>query len=251
MKGYEEATGHQLLRRMPVIIRVDGKAFHTLTKQITPDKDPTSEHGFSVRMHNLMNNVSVRMWQNIQNAVMTYTQSDEISILLKDWTNLETQQWFDGKVQKIASVSAALATAHFNKLWLDMFGISESEKHNLPLFDARVFNVPIDDVVNYFIWRQKDAMRNSINFIARKHFSHKQLHGVNIKDTLAMLHDVGVDWNARPLWEQRGSCVVRNPLSTYEPWRSDVAPYLIDDNIPVFTEDREYITEFLREDNEE
>lgn len=247
MKGYEAAVGSKVLRRTPVIIRVDGKAFHTFTKRITKAIEPETEFHFSKKLHHVMMNTALSMMWNTQNSMVAYTQSDEISVLLNDWRTLEAEQWFDGNVQKIVSVSSAMATAYFNHFWNFEFNTKylQHEWNKLALFDARVYNVPPDDVVNYFLWRQRDATRNSVNFIARKFCSHKSLHGLNgleIKNKLLLEH--GVQWDEYPFWEQRGACVVRNPKT------SDVssrAPYEIDDNIPLFGENREYIANFLKE----
>lgn len=253
MKGYEEAVGSTLLKRTPVIIRVDGKAFHTYTKKITTAVEPATEFHFSQRLHNVMNNTAFAMCHKIQNSVFAYTQSDEISILLRDWDTLNTQQWFGGKVQKIASVAGAMAASYFNWFWAQEFGEPVYDSHSpvehptpdhwgdLALFDARVFNVPYADVDNYFIWRQKDAIRNSINFIGRKYFSQKQMHGKNTTEVqLRLWEQHGVAWNSYPVWEQRGSCVFRNP----NPLDSSTT-HIIDDSPPVFTEDRMYVMQHL------
>lgn len=231
MKRYEEAAGSVLLRRTPVIVRVDGKAFHTLTKRISPDIDPTTDTHFSQKFHNVMLNVAKYCITNIQNSVLAYTQSDEISFLLKDWTRFETGQWFDGKVQKISSVTAAMAAVSFNHFWENEFNQTLSEQQ-LALFDARCYNVPMDDVTNYFLWRQRDSMRNSVNFIARKFCSHKELQNMNGSQIKSHLWEkCGVAWDKYPLWEQRGSCVNSKGV--------------IDDNIPVFSENRDYIQSLL------
>ena len=127
----------------------------------------------------------------IQGAVLAYAQSDEISLLLKDWTTFETQQWFGGKIQKIASISAAMASTAFYT-GMEMYHHDEPiTLQHRPLFDSRVFNVPMEEVANYFVWRQKDAIRNSVNMYAQYHFSHKQLQGKNIQDVKDMLTKTG------------------------------------------------------------
>jgi tRNA(His) 5'-end guanylyltransferase len=241
MKRYEEAVGPTLLRRTPVIIRVDGKAFHTFTRRLTKELDPTAEFHFSHRFHTVMMNVAEQMTHGIQGAKVAYTQSDEISILLRDWDTLTTSAWFDYKAQKVVSVAASQAAAYFNFFWNEEF------KDDAPItqvcgvaqFDARVFNMPFDDVANYFIWRQKDAMRNSVNFVGRKYFPHKKLEGKKTSEVKAMLFaQHGVQWDEYPIWEQRGSCITTNPFDGNTRVQQD-------NYIPVFTEDRKYITRFL------
>lgn len=238
MKGYEEAVGSKVLRRTPVIIRVDGKAFHTFTKRITPETDPLHQEGhFSQSLHHVMTRTAAEVCREMQNVVLAYTQSDEISFLLKDWNNYDTQQWFDGKVQKIASVAASMTTAYFNNFWDVSFNDDTPAR---AFFDARVYNVPHHDVDNYFIWRQKDMLRNSVNYIARQYFSHKQRHGKVVWQIIEMLSkEKGVEWGEYPLWEQRGSCIIKRPIC------ADQSLWLIDDDIPIFEDDREYILRTL------
>lgn len=229
MKGYETVSQSILMKRTPVIIRVDGKAFHTFTKQYCTDGEP-----FSDWMLAGMQLTAYHMTHFIQGAVLAYVQSDEISLFLKDWTTLDTQQWYGGKIQKIVSVSAAMASVAFNSV----FDI-EYMPHR-PLFDSRVFNVPMEEVANYFVWRQKDAMRNSVNMYAQYYFSHKQLQGKNIQDVKDMLTENGTPWEHLPLINQRGFCVEKT---------IDISSRMgnLDEDIPIFTEDREYIEKWLGE----
>lgn len=232
MKSYETVTKQFLMKRTPVIIRIDGKAFHTFTKRF--------ERPFSDTMHQLMIYTTNQLVRNIQNAVLGYTQSDEISILLTDWNTLTTDQWFSGNIQKIVSVSASMATGYFNAAYHE-YCDSKSDKqvdfqNETAFFDARVFNLPFAEVTNYFLWRQQDASRNSVQMLARAYFSHKELHGKNnsqIQDML-MLQKF-VNWNDIATWKRRGSCVYRN----------EDGEIVTDYNIPLFTADREFIDNHL------
>lgn len=243
MKSYEEAVGKTLLRRTPAIVRVDGKAFHTFTRRLKEDIDPTVKYHFSHRFHKVMMGVANWLCHGMQGATLAYTQSDEISILLKDWETHDTQPWFDGKVQKITSISAGMASAYFQHSWQWEFGNDSPFTYiqELPVFDARVFNVPFADVDNYFIWRQRDAIRNSINYVGRKYFSQKQMHCLKTIQVKAMLFEKhGVQFDEYPIWEQRGACVdmMKAPYSS-------VPDAGLDNEIPVFSEDRKYITKHL------
>lgn len=230
MKRYEVVPRHFLTRRTPVIIRIDGKAFHTFTRCLK-DLDPTlAETPFSTIMHQTMMFTTQSLVDNIQNCVFGYTQSDEISLLLRDYDTHETEAWFDYNVQKMASVSASIATAAFNL----QFGVYKIQAglSDLALFDSRVYNVPKEEVANYFIWRQQDASRNSVQMLGRFHFSQKQMHGKNNSQVQDMLMlEKGVNWNDIPTWMKRGSCVVNG-----EP----------DVEIPVFTQDREYVNTHVK-----
>jgi tRNA(His) guanylyltransferase len=173
--NYEDRSKTSLYRRMPVIIRLDGKAFHTLTRGC--------EKPFDRNFSDAMDQTMIKVMEEAQGSQLGYVQSDEISILLTDYTNFDTQAWFDNQVQKICSVAASIASVEFT----ETFG-------KKGYFDCRVFNIPKEEVCNYFIWRQQDWMRNSVQMLARSHFSQKQLHNKNIPAMHDMLHEKGVNW---------------------------------------------------------
>jgi tRNA(His) 5'-end guanylyltransferase len=106
---------------------------------------------------------------------------------------------------------------------------------NIGYFDARFFNVPENDVVNYFIWRQKDAERNSLNMVAQSVFSPKQLHKKNSADKHEMLHEVGINWNDCPVWQKRGATIIKHPEDGWD-W---------DEETPIFSQSRGYIESLL------
>ena len=234
MKEYESVTQSKVMKRTPTLIRLDGKSFHTFTKQINKQNDSSLLHGpFSEKLHWVMKYTTQQLFNHIQNVKFAYTQSDEITLLLTDWNTLQTDQWFGGKIQKIASVSASIATAYFNRYFPLVFDdIVELEP---AFFDSRVFNIPKEEVANNFIWRQHDCTRNSVNMLGQFYFSHKQLHGKKcneVQDMLMLEHNV--NWNNLADWKKRGTCVY-----------SAHSNVVIDENIPVFTQDRNFIEKFL------
>jgi tRNA(His) guanylyltransferase len=211
---YEDRTRHKLARRTNTIIRIDGKAFHTYTKGL--------ERPFDLGLMEDMNKTTEYLCQNIQGAKFGYVQSDEISILITDYDDISTHAWFDGNLQKMASIAASLATAKFNQLrmmrscfqtdWTESFNSldrDDLEKFKLAMFDARVFQIPYqEEVINYFIWRQQDAIRNSISSVAQAHFSTKELHRKKTGEMLGMLmNQKGIDWNNFSPREKRGSVI--------------------------------------------
>jgi tRNA(His) 5'-end guanylyltransferase len=234
MKGYEDVPKLRLTRRTPVIIRLDGKAFHTFTKR-APIKDAcVLDDPFSEAMKVCMMGTAIGLARRVQTAAFVYYQSDEISILLKDWDNLNTEPWFDNQVEKIVSISAAMASMMFNRSYERFERIEECE--HIPLFDARVFNLPKEEVCNYFIWRQQDATRNSINMLAQYHFSHKELHGKSVVEVQDMLiSQKGVNWNDLAVWKKHGVAIRDLPDHGWK----------VDHKTPVFTQDREYINNIL------
>jgi tRNA(His) guanylyltransferase len=238
MKGYEDVTRHSLVRRMPIIIRVDGQSFHTFVKCLKNYDPVLKTTPFSTMMHNVMSKTMIDLMFNVQNSVFGYTQSDEISILLRDWDKHETQQWFDGTLQKMCSIGAANATAAFNFHFSHLVRVPTELKH-MARFDARVYNLPREEVTNYFIWRQQDAMRNSVQMLGRHYFSQKQMHGLNNMQVKDKMHtEEGVAWEAIPTWQQRGSCA-------YQIKNNPSGSLVFDDDIPVFSQQRVYVDNHL------
>jgi len=233
MKGYEFTSKSKVLRRTPVIIRLDGKAFHTWTKQLRNNDESLDTEPFSRIMHHAMKTTTEYLMDNIQNAVVAYSQSDEISILLNDSKRLNTDQWFGGGIQKMASISASMATVAFNA--------NESVRfHDFApaLFDARVFNVPREEVSNYFLWRQQDPTRNSVQMLGQFHFSHKEMQNKNVSQVQDMLMlQKGVNWNDIDTWKKRGFCVTGEGY---------------DNEIPIFSyiSGRFFINQFLESGDE-
>lgn len=235
MKGYENAYRFYLPRRMPVIIRIDGRAFHTFTRGL--------QKPFDSRFIEIMQETARELVSKVSGCKMGYVQSDEISLLVTNNDTLETEPWFANNLQKLVSLSASIATVTFNRLWseyltdVEFFCNSEPYvdkwRRNLfsATFDARAFILPEEEVTNYFIWRQQDAIRNSIRSTAQAHFSEKELRGVSTKATKEkLLSEKGIDWDKLPIHLQRGACVDKD--------------YHCD--IPVFTQDREFIEKYLR-----
>ena len=177
MKEYEVVSQTKLTRRSNVIIRIDGKAFHTFTRGC---KKPFDED-----LINAFVETSKLVASEIQGFKLFYHQSDEVSFLLQDFDTLETDAWFDNKVQKIVSVTASLFTGYFNASY-------KSKK--IAFFDARCFVVPPEEVANYFLWRCQDWERNSLQMYARANFSTKELHLKKRDDMHEMLHSVGKNW---------------------------------------------------------
>lgn len=190
MKCYENVTRNYLTRRMPVIIRLDGVAFHTFTKGF---KKP-----FDELLWRTMTEVADKLCKETQNCVCAYTQSDEISLVLVDYYNLNTDVWFGNNIQKICSVIAAKASVYFNNFLHDEISKNENNvkyqvlsskiSNKLAFFDARCFNIPREEVLNYFIWRQKDCQKNSVSAIAQTYFSNKELYKKSTRERIEMIN---------------------------------------------------------------
>ena len=271
---YEEIPKTRLMRRCPVICRLDGKAFHTFSRGF---KRP-----FDDVLIKTMQETAKYLCENIQGCQLAYTQSDEISLLLIDYQRFETSAWFDYEIQKMVSISASMATLEFNRQFLDSVnewqsncGLKEETDSDIieqlyklqdtyieaeykgAMFDARVFNIPREEVTNYFYWRQLDASRNSIQMVGQANFSHRELQHKSCNDIQDMLMtQKGINWNDFTTYQKRGSCVVRNKVVLES---DDVTEkcmlrdskqgennWIIDKNIPVFKGNgREYIEQFV------
>lgn len=231
MKEYEGVTQGELMRRTPVILRLDGRAFHTFTKKLS-HLDPHMVGPFSLLMNQVMVHTCINLVENIQNCVFAYTQSDEISLLLRDWDTLETQTWFGNNIQKIVSVSASIATAAFNHCMSKNEHTRPVDFSDFAQFDSRAYNIPKEEVTNAYIWRQQDAMRNSVQMLGHFHYPHNQLQGVPNNEVRQMLlADKKVTWDNLPAWASRGATIFRGYDNII----------IHDNNIPIFTDHRDYI----------
>ena len=260
--NYENITRYYLTRRMPVIVRIDGKSFHTFTKGF---KKP-----FDDILVKTMQDTMKYLCENIQGCVLGYTQSDEISLVLVDYAELTTDAWFGNNLQKMCSVSASMATLAFNKAFTR--NISKQSKrfyteyleekdasyietleiamNKGAMFDSRVFTIPKEEVCNYLIWRQQDATRNSILSVGIANFSQKELHCKSCNDIQDMLMlQKSINWNDYATTLKRGSCcikkVIQDPDVDIKDGAYPVTRWVIDDEIPIFTQDRNYVEKLI------
>lgn len=225
MKGYEKRNRYYLQRRMPVILRLDMRAGHSFTKGF--------ERPFDEVFIKSMQETAQYLCENIQNCKLSYQQSDEITLLLVDYDKLNTDCFFDYRVDKLCSIAASMATMAFNNIFskyekefdLELAyndnGIDTEENRKLweiykkainkgAMFDARCFNIPKEEVTNLIYWRQLDASRNSIQMVGQANFSHKELQNKSCNDIQDMLMtQKGINWNDFPTYQKRGSCCVK------------------------------------------
>lgn len=270
---YENIPKTRLMRRVPVAIRLDGKAFHTFTRGF--------QKPFDFVLMDTMQQTMKYLCENIQGCVFGYTQSDEITLILVDYQKFTSDAWFDYEVQKLTSVSASMATMAFNKYFsenvveynlthdplvkrreglLDNY-ISAVEKG--ALFDARCFNIPKEEVTNLIYWRQLDATRNSIQMVGQAHFSHDELQD----KTCNMIQDMlmtkyGINWNDFTIPCKRGTACIKVATKVTENIKREPQPFgedrvtttiieerpiwTIDKNMPILKgEDRKYVDDLI------
>ena len=256
MKRYEMVSSNSLTRRTPAIIRIDGKAFHSFTKGMNRPFDPVFRNAMAETMKELC--------QGIQGCVFGYTQSDEISLLLTDYSTLDTDAWFGYEVQKMCSIAASTATLSFNINFIDQANAAQQfydteasiegcmkfdysvyeRRFNKANFDARVFSLPKEEVCNYFIWRQQDATRNSIQSAGQAYFSHHELQGKNQTDIQEMLWSTqNLNWNDYPVWYKRGVTCYKTPQNIDK--KTTRMKWVIDDKPPIFSQDRTHVEAWI------
>ena len=266
MKGYENIARNYLARRIPVIIRVDGKAFHTFTRGM--------EKPFDRILMITMQNTMKYLCENIQGCVFGYTQSDEITLVLTDYATITTDAWFGYNIQKMCSVAASMATLAFSnayaaELWQNFPEAMRSSdngtnkyietlvaKMGTAMFDARVFSIPKDEVCNCLIWRQQDATRNSIESVGHANFSQKELHGKSCNAIQDMLwKERGINWNDFSIDCKRGSACYKTKVQEVIPLLNDKGDtemvevvrnrWAIDREPPIFSQEREYVEKWI------
>lgn len=235
MKDLEHRFRHFLPRRAYTIIRLDGKAFHTFTRGF---KRP-----FDYDLISMMQNTTLKLCKEVEGCRMGYCQSDEITLLLTDFTEINTQAWFDGNISKILSISASIATAEFNRYHIKKYLLDHSDNPGLrkeeieeymdklptAKFDSRVYSTSDPwEVFNSYLWRQQDATRNSVQMVAQSLYSHKELQGKNISALQEMIHQKGQNWNDYPTFTKRGTFFYKD------------SEWIVDKDMPILTQDKEY-----------
>jgi tRNA(His) guanylyltransferase len=203
---YESRTRLFLPRRTFTLIRADGKSFHAYTRGCA--------RPFDLYLMADMDATAAALCERIEGAKLAFVQSDEISLLLTDFATAQTEAWFDGNLQKICSVSASIATAHFNEARRARLA-PEATGGALAYFDSRAWTIPQRmEVFNYFLWRQQDCSRNSVSMTAQAHFPHNRLQGKSSNELQEMLwQEEGLNWNDLPVGFKRGRVIERVPVT--------------------------------------
>lgn len=260
---YEDRTRYYLPRRTYTILRLDGRSFHTYTKGLNKP--------FDEGLIQDMDETACYLCKNIQGAKFGFVQSDEISILLTDFDKIGTDAWFDGNIQKMASIAASMATAKFNQLRTtrqlkeiaikkntqyfpaslqnDMIPIESLENVKLAEFDARVFTIPSKtEVANMMVWRQQDTVRNSISSVAQSLYSHKELNGKNTNEMQEMIFQKGINWNDYAPKYKRGRFIFKQEVDLETEFVSvDKAQFSykrtrwVSGECPIFTQDMNFL----------
>ncbi len=197
MKLYEGIASSTLIPNLPIVVRIDGRAFHTFTKGMAKP--------FDLNLVKTMDQLTLMLCEE-SNAKIGYTQSDEISLVIHESSPL-TCVYFDRNVQKIVSVLSSFSTLNFNLLAKENGCIGTGPA----MFDCRVFNLPSkEEVTNYLLWRELDATRNSIQSIARSLYTHKECENKKFNDLNEMLMQKGINFNNYDPRLKRGKYFIRD-----------------------------------------
>lgn len=216
-QDYEDALRIFLPRRGYTVIRIDGRAFHTFTRDL--------ERPYSKPLADALDQSALHLCKEMTGCRFAYGQSDEYSFVLTDFERSDAPLWFDGNVQKIVSVSASLFTAAFQR--------SFPATGTLAAFDSRVMVIPKrEEVFQYLLWRQLDASANSLNMLASAHYSHSELLGKSTADKHELLHGKGVNWAKQSADFKRGRAIRRS--ATTGDWEIDL-------DIPIFNRSSGYL----------
>jgi len=267
MKSYENCYRIYLPKRQAVIVRIDGRAFHSFTKGFNRPYDTLFAQ--------CMRETAKQLCENISGCVLGYTQSDEISLVLVDYKNINTEPWFGNNLQKIVSISASMATLFFNKNFVSLYakevshfygsnGSYESNEYKrlqthsnafydkMAVFDARAFILPREEVANYIYWRQLDCVRNSIQLAGQAYFSQKQLQNKNCDQIQEMLwQEHQVNWSKYPTWFKNGVAIYKQPHEIYhkneDGTQSSVVrdKFTIDLEIPMVSQNSDFINKLV------
>ena len=253
MKLYESAYNHTYPIRLPLMLRFDGVHFHSNVKRWKCKKP------FDDDLIDAMQFTARTLCESIAGAQLAYVQSDEITLLIRDDMTNQTQPWYNKEVNKILSVGASKATNAFNFRYQQLKGQFNSLL-DMAEFDCRGWVVPENEIFSEFLWREQDCTRNSVQMIGRNYFTHKELQGKSNEQIQEMLFTQhGINWNDTPTHYKRGACVVKVDAPIIVPKRDKSGKFIgdevetiirpkwiIDKNIPIFTQDKEYINRFAR-----
>ena len=266
MKDYENCYRFYLPKRQSIIVRCDMRAGHSFTKSFNRPYDTLFAH--------CMQETAKQLCENISGCVFGYTQSDEISLVLVDYKNINTEPWFGNNLQKIVSISASMATYFFKKNfeeairdeYFDWYttGTVNDEKeklltqhtqaynNKLCVFDARAFILPREEVANYLYWRQLDCVRNSIQLAGQAYFPHKQLQNKNCDQIQEMLwQEHQVNWSKYPTWFKNGVAIYKQPREIYhkneDGTQSSVVrdKWIIDLEMPMVSQNPDFINKWV------
>lgn len=198
----QREAGRAAMRGLPLLARLDGRAFHTFTRGLTRPYDPAMSRCMIETARTLVEETQARV---------AYTQSDEITLAWYEPADGATTYLFDGRWQKLGSVLAGLASARFNQLVAEHL---PAKAALLPHFDCRLWQVPtLADALDVFVWRESDAVKNSISMAASALYSDRELHGQDSAAKQELLFQRGVNWNDYPAFFKRGTYLQRRAVA--------------------------------------
>lgn len=248
-KTYEAVYKQTLVQKAPIVIRIDGKAFHSFTKKMAKPFDDL--------LIDTMQKTTLELCKDLATCKFGYTQSDEITLVCICDDVIKTEGLFKYKAQKIISIVASKATKYFNKIFYENVIKLENNPYEYKNvvdiniyknklfeaeFDCRVMNIPEWDVINNIIWRQQDATRNSIQMLGQAYFTQKELEEKNCSEIMdKLMNEKNINWNNLEIYKKRGSCCYRKENDKKR------KKWIIDKNMQILTtpEAKEKFTKIL------
>lgn len=230
MRNYEKCYDIRLPARMPVLGRLDGHSWHNYTKKC--------QKPFDFKLIEALDRATLDLCSFVEGTVFAYVQSDEISLLLHTYKTLKTQAWFDNRIQKMTSLAAGRVSSKMSLESINVF-----DKYKQTEFDAKFWIKSESEVCNYFIERQQDATRNSIQMVAQSLYSPKELYKKDCNQLQEMIFQKGQNWNDLPTYLKRGRCAIKIQQEINGTIRSK---WIIDKEIPIFSQNRDYIELLLQ-----
>lgn len=241
IESYQSATDYKLLPRVPIVICINGRGFSKVTQLLDKPYCPK----FSECIISTM----LRLCTDVEGALFGYQFNDEIVIVARNDQSNDTTPWYDNRLQKICSVTSAVATMHFNEcaqeIKLDVTGD--------PIFTSQVFVVPtIAEAVNSLIFKQQQNFHTSIQSaclyeLIKSHDKHtikEMLSGLSVDEKIDLLaQECSVDFNSYPLAFRRGVAAYKVPKvsgdSMKNKWHLNLEP-------PIFTKDQSFLSNIFK-----
>lgn len=233
MREYELASKTRFPKRVPILIRADGKKFSKFVKDF--------EAPFDSLLGEMLKLTAFNVAKKLDGCVFFTQHSDEMSFFINTYQTLNQKGLMNLTKHKIDSEVASMITLEFVKQLVanDLTHLLDKFKG----FDARSWVLPKDEVVNYFFERQTSSKRNSIQMYARQYFTQKEINGLSgLLMIEKMREEKNFDWESVDTWHKYGwlGYPVLHHGKLTNRWEVDEAEYLREDGRDLLTKYVDY-----------
>ena len=239
IESYYNSTDYKILNRVPIITCINGRGFSKSTSLL--DKPYCKE--FAEVMHSTM----LRLCSEIEGAFFGYQYNDEIIIISRNDQNIDTASWYDNKLQKICSVTSAIATKQFNKISSNLNIMGDA------IFTSHVFIVPtIAEAINTCIYHQQHnfyiAIQSACFYELLKKYNKnsikEMLSGLSVDEKIDLLkQECDIDFHNYPIAFRRGVAGYKVPKVVNEVMKNK---WVINNNLPIFTKEQSFLGNIFR-----